>query len=120
MYSLLVGFLDYLFSKPNIHILLIGLDHAGKTTILETIKSKFGHLHALPHDKIPPTIGMNLAKINYRGTHIVMWDLGGQMKMRGIWEKYYDEADAVVFVVDSTDVARLLEAKMAFRTFFAT
>ena len=95
MISLLAGLWEYLFSKSNVNVLIIGLDHAGKTTVLETIKSKFGK-HHIPREKIPPTIGMNLAKITYFSTQVVLWDLGGQMKMRGIWEKYYDESNAVV------------------------
>lgn len=44
----------------------------------------------------------------------MLWDLGGQIKMRSMWEKYYDEAHAIIFVVDSADVARLEEAKLAY------
>jgi ADP-ribosylation factor related protein 1 len=113
MISLISGFWDYFFRKPNIKVLIIGLDHAGKTTLLEKMKSQFGKLHSLPLEKIAPTVGMNLAKITYFGSQIILWDLGGQAKMRGIWEKYYDDADCVVFVVDSSDVGRLMEAKLA-------
>ena len=52
-----------------------------------------------------------MAKIRYKGAQVVFWDLGGQSKMRSIWERYYNSADAVVFVVDSTDRIRLNEAK---------
>eukprot|EP01035_Chromulina_nebulosa_P017822 gene17822-23433_t len=113
MFSLLSGLWQYLFTKPTIHILIIGLDHAGKSTILEKIKTLFGKIHGLPPEKIPPTIGMNLAKINYQGSQVVIWDLGGQIKMRSIWEKYYDEANAVIFVIDSSDTNRFIEAKLA-------
>jgi len=57
---------------------------------------------------------MNLAKVKYQGSQVIMWDLGGQLKMRKIWEKYYGEANAVVFVVDSTDIGRFQEAKLSF------
>eukprot|EP00602_Paraphysomonas_sp_CaronLab_P001849 CAMPEP_0185019462 /NCGR_PEP_ID=MMETSP1103-20130426/2074_1 /TAXON_ID=36769 /ORGANISM="Paraphysomonas bandaiensis, Strain Caron Lab Isolate" /LENGTH=140 /DNA_ID=CAMNT_0027549789 /DNA_START=240 /DNA_END=659 /DNA_ORIENTATION=+ len=57
---------------------------------------------------------MNLAKIRHRGSQVIFWDLGGQARMRSMWEKYYTEANAVVFVVDSADVSRLEEAKVAF------
>ena len=70
-------------------------------------------MHSLPLEKIPPTVGMKLAKISYHGSQIILWDLGGQIKMRGIWEKYYDEVDCVVYV-DSSDVSRLMEAKLVF------
>jgi ADP-ribosylation factor related protein 1 len=114
MFSLIAGYWQYYFSKPNVNVLMVGLDHAGKTTTLEAIKTKFGKTHGLPPEKIPPTVGMNLAKVVYGGTQVVIWDLGGQLKMRAIWEKYYDEANAVIFVVDSADVGRLQEAKLAY------
>jgi ADP-ribosylation factor related protein 1 len=75
-----------------------------------------------------------VAKIRYQGAQIIFWDLGGQViimtifddnlsncessqaRMRSMWEKYYLEANAVIFVVDSADVGRLDEAKVAFGT----
>jgi len=114
MFSLIEGFWHYFFDKPNLHILIIGLDHAGKSSILERIKTMYNTTPGLAMEKITPTIGMNLAKLNHLGSQVIIWDLGGQIKMRSIWEKYYSEANAVIFVVDSTDRARLKEAKMAF------
>lgn len=115
MFSLLAGFWTLLFSRPNIHILLIGIDYAGKTTLLEKIKTIFGKNQVgLPPEKIPPTVGMNLAKIKHKGSQVIFWDLGGQTKIRSMWEKYYDEADAVIYVVDSADSGRLDEAKYAY------
>eukprot|EP01039_Chlorochromonas_danica_P008889 gene8889-9808_t len=113
MFSLLSGLWQYIFSKPKIHVLIVGLDHAGKTTLLERIKALY-HLPSIPLEKIPPTIGMNLAKIVYRGHVVIIWDLGGQIKMRNIWEKYYEDAHAILFVVDSADLGRLEEAKLAY------
>lgn len=93
---------------------MVGLDHAGKTTLLEGYKTKYGKFPGIPHDKIPPTIGMNLAKLFINNTQIIIWDLGGQIKMRNMWEKYYDDANAIIFVVDSADISRLEEAKLAY------
>jgi len=114
MFSLISGFLRYIFSKPKVNILLIGLDYAGKTTLLERIKTQFGNIAAIPPERIQPTIGMNLAKIFHNGTQVILWDLGGQIKMRTMWEKYYDAAHAIIFVVDSADIGRLEEAKLAY------
>ncbi len=58
--------------------------------------------------------GMNLAKLTWQGHPAVLWDLGGQIKMRSLWERYYEEADCVVFLVDAADLDRLGEAKRAF------
>ena len=49
------------------------------------------HMHDV--EKIQPTIGMNLAKIFYLNTQIIIWDLGGQLKMRNIWERYYNTGE---------------------------
>lgn len=108
------GFWQYFFTKPQVNILLVGLDYAGKTTILEQVKHKFAHLPAIPPDRIPPTIGMNLGRVTYHNHQFIIWDLGGQFKMRNLWEKYYEEAHAIIFVVDSNDAARLEEAKLAY------
>lgn len=105
-----------MFTKPKLNVLLIGLDHAGKTTLLEGIKSQLGNIPGIPPEKIHPTIGMNLAKIFVLGCQIVIWDLGGQIKMRTLWERYYEEAHAIIFVVDSSDIGRLEEAKLAYES----
>ena len=45
---------------------------------------------------------------------VIFWDLGGQVRMRSIWEKYYAEAHGMIFVIDSADVGRMDEANLAF------
>lgn len=57
-----------------------------------------------------------VGKIQYNGAEVIFWDLGGQLRMRAVWEKYYQEASAVVFVVDSADPDRLDEVKQVFDT----
>lgn len=113
---MIYGFWNYFFSSVNVNVLIIGVDNAGKTTLLERIKSRFGGQHGLAPEKIPPTIGMNLAKVKHKGSQMIIWDLGGQTKMRKVWESYYREANAVVFVVDSADLGRLNDVKEAFAT----
>lgn len=55
-----------------------------------------------------------VAKIRYKGSQLVFWDLGGQSRMRRVWEAYYSEANCVVFVVDAADPGRLEDARQAF------
>lgn len=115
MFSLLHGFWNYLFAKTELHILILGLDMAGKTTLLEQMKGIFNHPQpGIPPERIPPTIGLNIAKMNVDKCRVIFWDLGGQVRMRSIWEKYYAEAHGMIFVVDSADVGRFEEAKLAF------
>ena len=114
MFSLISGFYNLLSTKPQQSILIIGLDHAGKSTMLEYMKSRYGKQASLPPERITPTVGMNIAKFDFGGSQIMLWDLGGQMKMRSMWEKYYEDADGVIFILDSADPSRNQEAKQAF------
>ncbi|TPX33024.1 hypothetical protein SmJEL517_g04028 [Synchytrium microbalum] len=82
-------------------------------TLLEKIKSVYTGRGLTP-EKIVPTVGMNMGKIDIKTTRINFWDLGGQRELHGIWEKYYTEAHAVVFVVDSTDQERIEQCKDTF------
>mmetsp|Transcript_25557 Transcript_25557/g.33424 ORF Transcript_25557/g.33424 Transcript_25557/m.33424 type:complete len:194 (-) Transcript_25557:57-638(-) len=116
MFSLIAGFWNYLFSKTEVNILILGLDYAGKTTILEQLKGIFGRKPGISPEKIPPTIGLNIGRLEINNCKITIWDLGGQVRMRSIWEKYYKDTHGMIFVIDSADVARFEEAKLAFDT----
>ncbi|ORY93018.1 ADP-ribosylation factor family-domain-containing protein [Syncephalastrum racemosum] len=116
MYTLLSGFYQYLTRKEEYYVLIIGLDNAGKTTLLERIKSLFSGVTGLPPDKIAPTVGLNIGRVDIKSSRINFWDLGGQRDLRSIWERYYTECHGIVFVVDSTDSRRLEECKDTFES----
>merc|ERR1712080_735321 len=81
-------------------ILMLGLDAAGKTTTLKRL--------ALGETvSTVPTIGFNVDTVRYKNIEFTMWDVGGQEKIRRLWRHYYENTDAVIFVVDSTDQGRL-------------
>ena len=84
-------------------ILMLGLNGAGKTTILYQLK--MGETV-----KTIPTIGFNVETLDYKGMAITVWDVGGQDKIRVLWKHYYRNTDAVIFVVDSSDIDRLEDA----------
>mmetsp|Transcript_15304 Transcript_15304/g.46235 ORF Transcript_15304/g.46235 Transcript_15304/m.46235 type:complete len:200 (-) Transcript_15304:1184-1783(-) len=113
MFSLLYGLWEYMFKKEELHILMLGIDKAGKTTLLERLKSAYGDLPGADPDKILPTVGLNVGRMQAYQAPLIFWDLGGQAGLRSIWDKYYAESHALVFVVDSADEARLDEAKAA-------
>ncbi|GAB4858228.1 hypothetical protein Ancab_009625 [Ancistrocladus abbreviatus] len=101
MFSLFSGLWRYIFSKTELHILILGIAKAGKTTLLEKLKELYLNLECLPPDRIVPTVGLNIGRIEVGNTKLVFWDLGGQPGLRSIWEKYYEEAHAVIYVVDA-------------------
>ena len=77
------------------------IDRAGKTNILERLKSMFAQVVGLDPGKILPTVGLNVGRLEAYGHSLVIWDLGGQAGLQGIWDKYYAESHAVIYVVDS-------------------
>ncbi|KAL2540140.1 GTP-binding protein 1 [Abeliophyllum distichum] len=113
MFSLFYGLWQYVFSKMEFHILILGIDKAGKTTVLEKLKSQYSNLEGLPPDRIVPTVGLNIGRIELSNTKLVFWDLGGQPGLRSIWEKYYEEAHALIYVVDAASPSRFEDSKSA-------
>jgi len=116
MYHLLRGLHEHLTKKDEFSVIIIGLDNAGKTTILERIKTLYNRTPGLTPDKIAPTVGQNVGKITLPSTVLQFWDLGGQRDIRTIWEKYYEECHAVAYVIDASDKKRLDEGWEVFDT----
>ncbi|XP_068644143.1 uncharacterized protein [Aristolochia californica] len=113
MFSLFYGIWKYMFSKTEFHVLILGIDKAGKTTLLEKLKTLYSNLEGLPPDRIVPTVGLNICRIEASNTKLVFWDLGGQMGLRTIWEKYYDESHAIIYVIDAACPSRFEDSKSA-------
>ena len=112
MFGLIAGLVRRCRERPELRVLIIGLDHAGKTTLLEQMKSLYLKTRTRKNlKKLPPTVGLNVGKVSYRKWDIVFWDLGGHKSMREIWEQYYDDASAILFVIDSSDTSRFKEVK---------
>lgn len=93
-----------LVGSKDIRVLLFGLDASGKTSIL--YKLKLGEFVCTI-----PSIGFNVETLHTTNANITVWDMGGRDKIRGLWKHYYAGTDAIVFVIDSTDEERLLEAR---------
>nr|QXF29043.1 Arl1 [Gefionella okellyi] len=89
-----------LFGSKNRRILLLGLDNAGKTTILY-------RLHVGDVVSTIPTVGFNVETVTHKNISFVMWDLGGQTAIRPYWRCYYANTDAIIYVVDSSDAERV-------------
>ena len=114
MFGLFFGLWQWLFSKTEYRLLILGLDNAGKTTFLEQLKNQFSPQGGMALDKIAPTVGLNIGRIELSGAKLLVWDLGGQVNLRKIWDKYYSETHAVCFVIDSADPDRFDEVKATF------
>lgn len=93
-------FFDAWISKKERKILMLGLDGGGKSTILyrfrlaETVTTI-------------PTIGFNVENVQYKNISFTIWDVGGQDKIRRLWQHYFTGTDALIFVVDSNDRDRV-------------
>jgi len=95
---------DRFNNKRDVRILMVGLDAAGKTTIL--YKLKLGEVVTTI-----PTIGFNVETVEYKNIFFTVWDVGGQDKIRPLWRHYYQNTQGLIFVVDSNDRDRVEEAK---------
>lgn len=92
-----------LLGKKDVRMLMVGLDAAGKTTILYQLKMN-------ETVKTIPTIGFNVETLDYKGLNFTVWDVGGQDKIRVLWKHYYQNTDGLIFVVDSNDRDRVDDA----------
>mmetsp|Transcript_82054 Transcript_82054/g.240894 ORF Transcript_82054/g.240894 Transcript_82054/m.240894 type:complete len:210 (+) Transcript_82054:73-702(+) len=104
--SAINGWLQRLFRcrKPEIRVLMHGLDAAGKTSIL--YKLKLGEVVTTI-----PTIGFNVESLQYKNLNFIAWDVGGRDKIRPLWRHYTQGARAIIFVVDSSDQDRVEDAR---------
>ncbi|KAL7845668.1 hypothetical protein AOLI_G00238600 [Acnodon oligacanthus] len=90
-------------------VVLMGLDSAGKSTLLYRIQRGVVM-------QTSPTIGFNVLTLELdKKTVFTVWDIGGQGSMRAYWKYYLENSEALVFVVDASDRARMEEAKTALK-----
>lgn len=86
--------------EKEMRILMLGLDNAGKTTILKRFNGE-------EIDTISPTLGFNIKTLEHRGFKLNVWDVGGQKSLRSYWRNYFESTDGLIWVVDSADKRRL-------------
>ncbi|CAL9738200.1 ADP-ribosylation factor-like protein 3 [Monosporozyma servazzii] len=111
MFHLVRGLYNNWNKREQYSVLILGLDNAGKTTFLETLKRLY-NLNSKDLDKIVPTVGQNIATITTKENILLkFWDVGGQELLRSMWSEYYSQCHAIIFVVDSTDRSRIDEWK---------
>lgn len=100
------AFWSRLFGRKELRILMLGLDNAGKTTILYNLKLKNQEVNTIP------TVGFNVETVSFKNFKLNVWDVGGQDKIRPLWRHYFVGTEALIFVVDCSDHERIDEARM--------
>uniref|UniRef100_A0A3P9PIV0 ADP-ribosylation factor-like protein 3 n=1 Tax=Poecilia reticulata TaxID=8081 RepID=A0A3P9PIV0_POERE len=91
--------------EQEVRLLLLGLDNAGKTTLLKQLAAEdFSH--------ITPTQGFNIKSVQSSGFKLNVWDIGGQRKIRPYWRNYFENTDVLIYVIDSSDRKRFEETSL--------
>ena len=90
--------------EKEVRLLMLGLDNAGKTTILKKFNGE-------DITEIAPTLGFNIKTLDHRGFKLNIWDVGGQKSLRSYWRNYFEATDGLIWVVDSADRRRLEDCK---------
>jgi small GTP-binding protein len=95
---------DRFAGKQAAKIVMVGLDAAGKTTVLYNLR--LGEVVTTV-----PTIGFNVETLEHRNVTFTVWDIGGQEKIRKLWRHYYQGTTGVIYIVDSSDRERSEDAR---------
>ncbi|CAE7872499.1 ARL6 [Symbiodinium sp. KB8] len=106
-----MGLLDMLMKafgwrKEESSVLVVGLDNSGKTTILNFLKPAKNALL-----EVAPTVGFTVEQFEKGNIRFDAFDMSGQREYRSLWERYYKDAQSIIFVVDSADKVRMVVAK---------
>jgi small GTP-binding protein len=103
LHSVAQAALNKLIGNIDCRLLMLGIDGAGKTTVL--YKMKLGDII-----NTVPTIGFNVESVTYKNIHLNTWDVGGRSRIRKLWRHYFEDTQGLIFVVDSNDRDRIEEA----------
>lgn len=93
-----------LFFGPQLKFIIVGLDCAGKSTLLHNLK--LGEVVSSV-----PSIGINLETVETKNIKFIAWDVGGSDRIEALWNPYYQDSHGIIFVVDSSDKDQISSAK---------
>ena len=94
------------FSKKEARVLVVGLDNSGKTTIIQHLRPRNSKVV-----EVTPTVGFSVEEFSKNNVAFTVYDMSGQGRYRSLWEHYYPDVQAIIFVIDSTDKIRMCVAK---------
>eukprot|EP00871_Galdieria_phlegrea_P002047 jgi/Galph1/2843/GphlegSOOS_G1536.1 len=106
MFSLIDSVWKQLSQVTQYAVVILGSSGSGKTMILERLKDHYSAGEKRENKdhppKVRPTVGLNVAHLKVENAIFLVWDFGGKKQLRPIWERYVNDASAVVFVIDAT------------------
>ncbi|XP_029166602.1 small COPII coat GTPase SAR1-like [Nylanderia fulva] len=108
LYKRVVDYIIIEIFKKEVSILFLGIDNAGKTTLINKLKSGTTALSEPTHHPVKNTLSIGKMTAN-------VIDLGGHTQARLIWKEYFYNCDGVVFIVDVNDSKRFETVKSAYK-----
>ncbi|WOO77233.1 ADP-ribosylation factor-like protein 8A [Vanrija pseudolonga] len=99
LFSSLYDWLSSLFFAKHVEITIVGLQASGKTSLVNVLGS------GQWSEEVVPTVAFNLRQVRKGNVTMKVWDVAGQPKFRGMWDRYCRGANAIVYVVDAADVS---------------
>lgn len=97
--------------KSDIVVSIVGLDDAGKSTLVKCLKSE------KDLNDVSPTVGFEPHEFVYNSKSIKFYDLGGSERVRDIWKHYLSESYGFIYVIDCSNRARINQNRMVFSNF---
>ncbi|WVQ82008.1 hypothetical protein IAT38_004135 [Cryptococcus sp. DSM 104549] len=97
IFSSLFNWLRSLFFAKHLEVTIVGLQASGKTSLVNVLGSNQWS------EDVVPTVAFNLRQVRKGNVTMKVWDVAGQPKFRGMWDRYCRGADAIIYVVDAAD-----------------
>ena len=89
----------------------LGSHEAGSILISDVLSRTLVSYTSSTSELIPPNLGFNVETVEYKNIQFTVWDVGGQDKIRPLWRHYFQNTQGIIFVVDSNDRDRVVEAR---------